>query len=102
MVDGYVAKPQQSINIENMALQLNLSPSNFRAKFQKLFGEPPKRYLLRLRMKAACQLLEQGQLPIKSISASLGYDDIGYFYRYFKKIMKTTPLQYRKRKQVIG
>jgi AraC-like DNA-binding protein len=102
LVDIYVAKPQQSINIEKMALQLNLSPSHFRAEFQKQFGEPPKRYLLRLRMNAACQLLEHGQLPIKSISASLGYDDIGCFYRHFKKIMKTTPLQYRKRMQVIG
>jgi len=102
MVDSFAAVPEQPIKIEAMAAQLNLSPSHFRAEFVKLYGEPPQRYLLRLRMKAACQLLVQGQLPIKSISATLGYEDISYFYRHFKKIVKTTPSLYRQQKQVIG
>lgn len=102
LVDSFAEKPEQSIKIEELSSQLNISPSHFRAEFFKLYGEPPQRYLLRLRMKAACQLLESGQLPIKSISANLGYDDISYFYRHFKKLVKTTPLQYRQLKRVIG
>jgi len=102
LVDSFASAPEQPIKIENMAAKINLSPSHFRAEFFKHYGEPPQRYLLRLRMKAACQLLEQGQIPIKSISINLGYEDISYFYRHFKKIVKTTPLLYRKQKLVIG
>ena len=102
LIDSFVEKPNQSINVEDMAAQINISPSHFRAEFFKLYGEPPLRYLLRLRMKIACQLLEQGQLPIKSISATLGYDDTSYFYRHFQKIMKTTPLAYRQHKKIVG
>lgn len=102
LVDSYAVNPEQSIKVEDMAAKINLSSSHFRAEFVKLYGEPPQRYLLRLKMKVACQLLAQGQLPIKNISATLGYEDISYFYRHFKRIVKTTPLLYRQQKQVIG
>jgi len=102
LVDSYARKPEQLINIAQMATKVHLSQSHFRAEFFKLYGEPPQRYLLRLKMKAACQLLEQSQLPIKHISTVLGYQELNYFYRHFKNIIKTTPLIYRKQKQVIG
>ena len=85
-----------------MAAEVNLSKSHFRAQFSKIYGEPIQRYLLRLKMKVACQQLEQSQLPIKHISANLGYEDISYFYRHFKKLVNTTPALYRQQKQVIG
>jgi AraC-like DNA-binding protein len=102
LVECYALNPEQSLKVENMAAQVNLSQSHFRAEFVKLYGEPPKRYFLRLKMKAACKLLSQGQLPIKSISATLGYEDVSYFYRHFKKIVKTTPILYRQKKRIIG
>lgn len=102
LLEDFVVKPQQPINIEEMAAKLHLSTSHFRAEFCKLYGQPPQRYLLRVRMQAACQLLAKGQLPIKSISAILGYEDISIFYRHFKKVLNTTPLQYRQQKQVVG
>jgi AraC-like DNA-binding protein len=102
LVDSFLLHPEQPIIIDHMAAEINLSPSHFRAEFVKRYGEPPQRYLLRLRMKVACQMLEQGYLPIKTISAALGYDDISCFYRHFKKIVKTTPLLYRQQKRVIG
>ncbi len=102
LIDSFLARPHQSINIENMAAKVNISLSHFRAEFFKIYGEPPVRYLLSLRIKLACQLLVQGQLPIKSISATLGYQDTSYFYRHFQKIMKTTPSLYRKQRQIVG
>lgn len=102
IVDSFIVSPDKSINIEDMAAEIHLSTSHFRSEFFKCYDEPPQRYLLRLKMKVACQLLTQGQLPIKSISATLGYESTSYFYRHFKKIMKTTPLQHRRKKQVIG
>lgn len=102
LLDSYIKKPEQSLKIEDMAAQINLSPSHFRAEFFKFYGQPPQRYLLAIKMKAACQLLEKNQLPIKTISASLGYEDISCFYRHFKKLMATTPALYRQKIQIIG
>ena len=102
MVESYTDKPGSGLSTEAMAAQVNLSLSHFRAEFVKLYGEPPQRFLLSIKMKKACQLLEQSQLPIKGISVDLGYDDISCFYRHFKKVIKTTPAIYRQQKQIIG
>lgn len=45
----------------------------------------------------AKRLLKYTTLPLKEIVDQLGYKDMGYFCRYFKKATGSTPTEYRKR-----
>lgn len=93
----YQAKqqPSFSLNVDQMAKQVNLSASHFRAIFQGDYNESPLAYFQRLKMQHACRLLTNTQAPIKSISLDLGYDEVSYFYRHFKKHMGVTPRTFR-------
>ncbi|GIU32675.1 helix-turn-helix transcriptional regulator [Shewanella sp. MBTL60-007] len=102
LIDSYYSNPQQTLKVSEMAERLNLSVSHFRAEFYKQYGEPPQRYLLKVKMKVACQLLERTQQSIKVISNSLGYTELSDFYRNFKNIVNTTPALYRKHRKFLG
>jgi AraC-like DNA-binding protein len=83
------------LRVSTLAALANLSPSHYTALFKQHTGYAPIGYLVRLRMHRACQLLDTTNLPIKEISASLGYDDPFYFSRVFKMVNETPPTEYR-------
>ena len=83
------------LTIENLAAFEQLSPSRYRTIFRETTGLSPKQYLTNIRMRRACELLRQTTLSIKQISSMIGYEDMLYFYRIFKKSNDMTPAQYR-------
>jgi AraC family transcriptional regulator, arabinose operon regulatory protein len=83
------------LQVSTLAALANLSPSHYTALFKQHTGYSPIDYLIRLRMHWACQLLDTTDLPVKSIAASLGYDDPFYFSRIFKTVNETSPSDYR-------
>jgi AraC family transcriptional regulator of arabinose operon len=52
-------------------------------------------YFIHLKIQEACKLLVLSRLSISEIAYELGYEDPYYFSRIFKKVMGTSPLQYR-------
>jgi AraC-like DNA-binding protein len=88
--------------LEEMARFMQCSPSHFRATFAQTMGDPPARFLRRLRHMEATRLLRETSLPIKSIARKLGYDDLAHFYRFFATLTSYTPTQYRDRHRVRG
>ena len=63
----------------------------FKAQTNKTYVE----YLNEFRVKAACLMLANNQLTIKEICYSCGFNSLSNFHFQFKKIMKTSPLNYR-------
>lgn len=63
----------------------------FRKRLDMTFVE----YKEKLRITRAKELLAQTDLPIGDIAMRIGYDDMGYFARVFKKNYSMTPQQYR-------
>ncbi|MEY2191143.1 helix-turn-helix domain-containing protein [Neobacillus sp. BF23-41] len=49
-------------------------------------------------MKNACTLLENTDFTIYQIANKVGYTNITFFYKSFKKIHGITPAEYRKKK----
>jgi AraC-like DNA-binding protein len=68
-----------------------VSVSALRRRFRKAMGVPIHRYAIRARISEARRLIAETDLPIKSISARLGYDDVFFFTRQFHKITGVTP-----------
>ena len=80
-----------------LAAMVNLSPSRLHQLFKEETGVPPARYLRRLRMRRARELLETTNLSVKQVMAGVGVTDESHFVRDFKKTCGLTPARYRER-----
>ena len=74
---------------------VNLSPSRLHQVFKEELGLPPAKYLRRLRMEQARELLESSYLSVKEVMARVGVLDESHFVRDFKKAYGLTPAKYR-------
>lgn len=75
--------------------------SNYLSRlFKKETGENFTRYLNNLRIKKACEYLSTGNTKIIKIAELVGYKDIQYFHRVFKKITQMTPAEYRMKERL--
>ena len=59
-------------------------------------GEATMDYMVQERMHAAARLLKETPLPIQEIAHRVGYGDVAYFGRLFRKKFGTTPRDSRK------
>lgn len=80
-----------------LAALVNLSPSRLHQLFKEEMGVPPARYLRRLRLRRAKQLLETTHLSVKQVMAGVGLTDESHFVRDFKRSCGLTPARYRER-----
>lgn len=85
-----------SITIQTVADYLGVDRSYLHRLFKKVTGTSPQEYLLDLRIRKACGLLRQTDLPVTVIALSVGYEDTLYFSRLFKKKKGISPSGYRK------
>ena len=83
------------ISIEQLAELENMSISHYRKIFIEHMNTPPKQYITSLRIYYAANLLQYSNKSIKEIAEQCGYNDIGYFYRVFKKTTNMTPVSCR-------
>ena len=67
--------------------------------FLKKTGFSPLQYLNMLRIRKACQYLDNTNMKINQIAPLVGIDDNFYFSRLFTKVMGITPSQYRSDKK---
>lgn len=72
-----------------------LSPNYFSTLFKKHTGINVSEYIQNLRMKKACKLLKETDKTVIAIAAEVGYKDIKFFYKVFKKITGNNPGNYR-------
>jgi two-component system response regulator YesN len=64
--------------------------------FKKVTGMTFSQYMTDLRMKKACELLQNSTLSIAEVCKSVGYSDYFYFNKVFKRHLGCTPSKYRK------
>lgn len=74
-----------------------VSPSHYSTLFKRQTGYSPVEYLIRLRIQAASELLDNTSHDIKTIAARLGYKDPLYFSRVFVGVQGVSPSEYRRR-----
>ncbi|MDQ0063330.1 response regulator [Paenibacillus harenae] len=85
----------KGITMNDAAEHLFLNPSYFSKVFHEEAGETYSKYLARLRMNKAKQLLKTSSLKIYEIADQVGYADFRHFSKTFKEIEGVTPGQYR-------
>ena len=78
-----------------LAERAGLGERTFVRRFKAATGRQPAAYLQALRIEAAKALLERDGTPVQSISAEVGYDDVAFFRRLFRRLTAMTPAEYR-------
>ena len=84
------------IKIPELAKMENLSNSRFVARFTSAIGASPMQYIVELRLRYACDLLENTDMSVKEVASLSGYDDPHFFSKLFKKHIGLSPSEYRK------
>ena len=87
----------ENIPITQFARASNMSISSFRDTFTKKYGISPIQYRNRLRIERAAAILKEGSCTVAEAAYASGFENIGYFCRYYKKITGETPSQTRSR-----
>ncbi len=81
----------------------NISEAQLTRYFKKAFGTTPMQYITEFKINRAREMfLTSPEMSVKSICATLGFDDQHYFSRVFLKITGETPTEYRRRLRTHG
>ena len=82
-VDENFCDPE--LDVEKMRAVSFMSPSSLQRSFVQQFGLSPNKYLVKLRMNKALELLTEDKLTVREIALACGFADEKYFSRVFKK-----------------
>lgn len=85
------------ITIADIAKETNLSQSHFMKYFKNTMGTSFTVYLNDYRLTMAGRLLLSSESSILDIASEVGFDNLSYFNRMFKKRFGQTPSAYRKK-----
>ncbi len=97
------ANYDKNLNLEEVISRLNYSSNYITKIFSNIYGMSPVKYLISLRIhKAQHLLVHNPELTIQNIGELIGYPEVSYFSRIFKKYTGTSPGHYREseRKQI--
>ena len=86
----------QKISVADAAEIAGFSESHFMRYFKVTMGTAFVEYLKDYRLTMAARLLLASDASILSISEDVGFENLSYFNRAFKKKYQVTPSQYRK------
>jgi CheY-like chemotaxis protein len=91
-----LAKIQESeFDGNELARALNFSSSQLHRKLSALTGLPAGRYIYRIRLEVAKDLLQRKDLTIAEIAYQVGFSDPAYFTKMFTKEFGQSPSKYR-------
>lgn len=83
------------LTADDLAKKLHISAIYLRKLFQEQFSESPVRFINHRRIEQATILLRETDLSVKAVAAQVGFSDLQFFYRIFKRTTGTTPASYR-------
>lgn len=84
------------LTLTMLSEKLGFNPTYFSALFKKETGSNFMDYVIQVRMEYAKQLLVQTDSDIYEIAAMVGYTDVKYFMKLFRKCVELSPMEYRK------
>lgn len=90
------ARLSDDLRLEEVAVAVDVSPSHLLRLFRQATGEPPHRWLMRRRIKRACELLADPRESITQIAHDCGFASSQHFATVFRRHVGTTPSDFRR------
>lgn len=88
---------RQVVALDKLAKIANMSKSTLHRNFLQATGLSPVKYLIKVRIMKAADLLRNGTGNVTETAFTVGFNDSNYFVRQFRKIMGITPKKYREK-----
>lgn len=97
-IDTYiVCNANRNISLSDMACHLGMNKVSFCSFFKKATGKTFITYLNDYRIRLACEYLLRDNADIADICYTIGFDNIPYFNRLFKRVTGLTPGAFRRK-----
>lgn len=87
---------EEDLSLERLANRMHLNATYVSRTFSEIVGMPFTQYVEYYRIEQAKKNLRLTDLKISDIAEQVGYSNMAYFGRVFKKATQYTPTQYRK------
>jgi AraC family transcriptional activator of mtrCDE len=84
----------ETITVSQLAKLCYFSDYHFMRFFKKHMNMTCVEYINNLRLEKAVELFEKGNSSIMEVSLSVGFHNLSYFHRAFKKKYRMTPLSF--------
>jgi len=94
-IELITAAPSSRRGLEDVADELGVNPTYLSELFKREMNVGFHEYGAELRFSRARRLLEETDLLVKDIAASVGFGDPDYFVRAFRKRQGMSPSEYR-------
>lgn len=82
------------LKVEDYAYLTGRSLSTFRRDFKAYYEVTPQQWIKEKRLEKAVNLLTEKDLSVTEVAYEIGYENISYFIREFKKKVGQSPKQY--------
>jgi two-component system, response regulator YesN len=88
----------QDLSLDSISGSLNLNSYELSRQFKKETGKNITEYINSRRINEALYILENDNISITDVAFTVGFNDVNYFTKVFKKLKGITPSEYRKQK----
>jgi two-component system, response regulator YesN len=87
------------LSLEAIASSIDVSPYELSRQFKKETGHNLTEYINIQRINEAVYIMDNQNISITDIAHMVGFNDVNYFTKVFKKLKGMTPSEYRKNKK---
>jgi len=88
-------------SVADLARDAGMSLTTFREVFVRTVGRTPRDFLEGRRIERAARALWETERKIQEVARAEGYDDPYHFSRVFRRVMGTSPRQYRRKMRAL-
>ncbi|MBQ7943099.1 MAG: helix-turn-helix transcriptional regulator [Lachnospiraceae bacterium] len=88
---------QENFKILELAMECHMSETHFRRVFQEKMNMTPVEYVNFVRVKKACELIDKTDISMEEVAERVGFVTPSTFNRNFRRIIGTSPYQWKKR-----
>ena len=83
------------LQVKDLAKEQGVTAEHLSRTFHQQIGMPITEFIHRERIRYAVKYLDETDLPIRDVALFVGYEDISYFSKMFRRFLHCTPREYR-------